>query len=38
MRFVTPIGLVAFDFGFNLDPDQDRKEEIWNLHFNIGVF
>jgi outer membrane protein assembly factor BamA len=38
MRFVTPIGLVAFDFGFNLDPDQDRREEIWNLHFNIGVF
>ena len=38
MRFVTPIGLVAFDFGFNLDPDEDRGEEIWNLHFNIGVF
>jgi outer membrane protein assembly factor BamA len=38
MRFVTPIGLVAFDFGFNLDPDEDRREEIWNLHFNIGVF
>jgi len=38
MRFVTPIGLVAFDFGFNLDPDKDRREEIWNLHFNIGVF
>jgi outer membrane protein assembly complex protein YaeT len=38
MRFVTPIGLVAFDLAFNLDPDQDRKEEIWNLHFNIGVF
>jgi len=38
IRFVTPIGLVAFDFGFNLDPDPDRKEEIWNLHFNIGVF
>lgn len=38
IRFVTPIGLVAFDFGFNLDPDENRREDIWSLHFNIGVF
>jgi outer membrane protein assembly factor BamA len=38
LRFVTPIGPVAFDFGFNLDPDEDRREPLWNLHFNIGMF
>jgi len=38
IRIVTPVGPVAFDFGFNLDPDSSRKEEIWSLHFNIGVF
>ena len=38
LRFVTPIGPVALDLGINLDPDQSRREEKWNLHFNIGVF
>jgi outer membrane protein insertion porin family len=38
IRIVTPVGPMAFDFGFNLDPDESRGENIWNLHFNIGVF
>ncbi len=38
LRWVTPVGPVAFDFGFNLDPDPARREDTWNLHFNIGEF
>jgi outer membrane protein assembly factor BamA len=38
VRLVTPIGPVAFDFGFNLNPDGSRHEDLFNLHFNIGVF
>jgi outer membrane protein assembly factor BamA len=38
LRWVTPVGPVAFDFGFNLDPDPARHEDTWNLHFNIGEF
>ncbi|MBN2494816.1 MAG: BamA/TamA family outer membrane protein [Deltaproteobacteria bacterium] len=38
VRLVTPIGPVAFDLGVNLDPDDARAEDRWNLHFNIGVF
>jgi outer membrane protein assembly factor BamA len=38
IRYLSPIGPVAFDFGFNLDPDEDRREESWSFHFNIGVF
>jgi outer membrane protein insertion porin family len=38
LRVVTPIGPVALDAGINLDPDPDRHEDLWNLHFNIGVF
>ncbi len=38
IRLITPIGPVAFDFGFNLDPDPRRREEDWSFHFNIGVF
>jgi len=38
LRLVTPIGPMAFDLGINLDPDERRAEDRWNLHFNIGVF
>jgi outer membrane protein assembly complex protein YaeT len=37
-RLVTPVGPVAFDFGFNLNPDSSRREDNWSLHFNVGVF
>ncbi len=38
VRLVTPVGPLAFDLAFNLDPDASREEEIWAIHFNIGVF
>ncbi|HUU02052.1 MAG TPA: POTRA domain-containing protein [Myxococcota bacterium] len=38
LRLVTPVGPLAFDLAFNLDPDTSREEEVWMLHFNIGVF
>ncbi|RLB52729.1 MAG: hypothetical protein DRI34_14335 [Deltaproteobacteria bacterium] len=38
VRVNTPVGPLAFDVGFNLAPDAARREESWNLHFNIGVF
>ncbi len=37
-RYVTPVGPLAFDVGFNLSPDNALKEPIAVLHFNIGVF
>ncbi len=38
IRLVTPIGPVAFDLGFNPEPDPARREPSWVFHFNIGVF
>lgn len=38
VRLVTPVGPLSFDLAFNLDPDSSREEELWTLHFNIGVF
>lgn len=36
LRISTPIGPLAFDYGFNLDPRE--WEDIGALHFSIGLF
>ncbi len=38
VRFITPIGPIAVDFGFNLSPDPAYEELLWTVHFNVGVF
>jgi len=38
VRYVTPIGPLAFDLGVNLNPDRIINEPIVVAHFNIGVF
>ncbi|RME24004.1 MAG: outer membrane protein assembly factor [Deltaproteobacteria bacterium] len=38
IRFITPVGPLAFDLAFNLAPDQARREQAWFLHFNVGIF
>jgi outer membrane protein insertion porin family len=38
LRYVTPIGPLALDVGFNLAPDQLVNEPTFNIHFNIGLF
>lgn len=36
LRIATPIGPLAFDYGFNLDPRP--WEDVGALHFSIGLF
>lgn len=38
IRYVTPIGPLAFDLGVNLFPDSSINEPAVNLHFSIGLF
>jgi outer membrane protein insertion porin family len=38
LRFVTPVGPAALDFGFNLVPDLAINERLWAVHFTIGLF
>lgn len=38
VRYVTPIGPLALDLGWNLDPDVVINEPRFVVHFNIGVF
>jgi outer membrane protein assembly factor BamA len=38
LRYVTPIGPLALDVGWNLNADQLINEPPVVLHFNIGVF
>jgi outer membrane translocation and assembly module TamA len=38
LRYVTPVGPMALDVGFNLSPDQVINEPSFVIHFNIGVF
>ena len=38
MRYVTLIGALALDVGFNLAPDLVINEPQFVVHFNIGVF
>lgn len=38
LRYVTPVGPLAFDVGFNLDPDEAVNEATTQFHFSIGTF
>lgn len=38
LRYPTPIGPIALDFGFNLAPDRLLNEAPWVPHFSIGLF
>jgi outer membrane protein assembly factor BamA len=38
LRYVTPIGPLALDFGVNLARDALVNEPAFNVHFNIGLF
>lgn len=38
IRYVTPIGPLAFDLGVNLFPDTSINEPTVTLHFSIGLF
>jgi outer membrane protein assembly factor BamA len=38
LRYVTPVGPVALDVGFNLAPDPEVNEQGLAVHFSIGLF
>ncbi|MBK7860382.1 MAG: BamA/TamA family outer membrane protein [Archangiaceae bacterium] len=38
LRYLSPIGPLALDIGFNLQPDFIVNESLFNVHFNVGVF
>ncbi|MBU8895962.1 BamA/TamA family outer membrane protein [Corallococcus sp. M34] len=38
LRYVTPVGPLAFDVGFNLDRDEAVNEAPTQFHFSIGAF
>lgn len=38
LRYLTPVGPLSFDVGFNLDPDETFNEPTTQFHFSIGVF
>nr|WP_224244356.1 outer membrane protein assembly factor [Hyalangium gracile] len=38
LRYLTPVGPLSFDMGFNLDPDETFNEPTTQFHFSIGVF
>lgn len=38
VRYVTPVGPLALDVGFNLDPDEALNEPIFAVQFSVGVF
>jgi outer membrane protein assembly factor BamA len=38
LRYQTPVGPLALDFGVNLDPDETLNEPGFQLHFSIGTF
>ncbi|MBL8956776.1 MAG: BamA/TamA family outer membrane protein [Myxococcaceae bacterium] len=38
LRYLSPIGPLALDVGFNLQPDSVVNEALFNIHFNVGVF
>ncbi|XXF81652.1 POTRA domain-containing protein [Myxococcaceae bacterium GXIMD 01537] len=38
LRYVTPVGPLAFDVGFNLDRDVAINEPSAQFHFSIGAF
>jgi len=38
VRYVTPVGPLALDVGFNLDPDDRLNEPIFAIQFSVGLF
>lgn len=38
LRFATPIGPIAFDYGINLEKREVLQEDRGNFHFSIGLF
>lgn len=38
LRYLTPIGPIVLDYGFNLRPKSEYKESIGSFHFSIGLF
>ncbi|NOZ84807.1 MAG: BamA/TamA family outer membrane protein [Deltaproteobacteria bacterium] len=38
LRYSTPVGPIAFDYGFNLDRRKELGEPVGAFHFSIGVF
>ena len=38
IRYVTPVGPLALDVGFNLDPDTALNEPIFAIQFSVGLF
>lgn len=38
LRYLTPVGPLSFDVGFNLKPDEAVNEPTAQFHFSIGVF
>ncbi len=38
LRYVTPVGPLSFDVGFNLDRDEAVNEPPAQFHFSIGTF
>ena len=38
LRYATPVGPLAVDYGFNLSRRADRDEPFGALHFSIGLF
>lgn len=38
IRLATPVGPLAFDYGFNLAPRTELEEKIGAFHFSIGLF
>lgn len=38
LRFQTPVGPLAVDYGFNLDRREALREPVGAFHFSIGVF
>jgi len=38
IRYLTPVGPLALDLGFNLNPDHVVNEPTAALHFSVGLF
>lgn len=38
VRYLTPVGPLALDLGFNLHPDPVVNEQAFALHFSVGLF
>lgn len=38
LRFNTPVGPLAFDVGFNPEPNEAQGERLYVPHFSVGVF